>query len=445
MLCACAALTACSVKDLVTVPPPSGILDPDELKNYDGAISITNGAVSLFNIAYMGAYTFNGSSVVGAGPFATASGVMGDEFFEWSPDFMEGRQSDFNNPGNGGSAYTFLGNAHMNAGLAIRYLHTYAPEAPTAYLAKAFIVRSYVDIFLSELYCSGVPLADATADGTIAYTAGVPKDSLWALALAQLDSAAAYAPSDSTSFLNLIQLARARVYLNQDKYDQAAQAVAGVPTSFAYKIQYASSPQAAQNWFRNQTYVSVADSKGGNGLNYRSANDPRVQVDYVTTFNNGGSSYDIYVPRNLRGTTASVALESGVGARLIEAEVFLSHQQYGDWLKTLNDLRIKCTAPGSCTAGDGGVAGLDSLQDPGNDHDRLMLTFREKAFWLFATGHRQGDMRRLIRQYNLPPNTVYPTGAWREGLQYGSFVNSVPDPLEIKNNPQYTGCVDREA
>ena len=27
------------------------------------------------------------------------------------------------------------------------------------------------------------------------------------------------------------------------------------------------------------------------------------------------------------------------------------------------------------------------------------LLFSERAFWMFATGHRLGDMRRLIRQY----------------------------------------------
>jgi len=35
--------------------------------------------------------------------------------------------------------------------------------------------------------------------------------------------------------------------------------------------------------------------------------------------------------------------------------------------------------------------------DPGTQVGREDLLFRERAFWLFATGHRLGDLRRLAR------------------------------------------------
>jgi len=53
----------------------------------------------------------------------------------------------------------------------------------------------------------------------------------------------------------------------------------------------------------------------------------------------------------------------------------------------------------SWSAGSGGVAELAALTDPGTAEARVDLLFRERAFWFFLTGHRQGDLRRLIRQY----------------------------------------------
>lgn len=98
-------------------------------------------------------------------------------------------------------------------------------------------------------------------------------------------------------------------------------------------------------------------------------------------------------------------------------------------------------------AGTGGVAGLAPLSDPGiglsgtaATNARVDLLFRERAFWLFLTGQRQGDLRRLIRQYHRDPTTVYPTGAYPLGGAYGSAV-TVPIPTAEASNPLYVGCL----
>jgi len=427
---AAVALAGCSIKDIITVPRPSGVLDPKQLQTYNGAISMANGAQGIFNVVFGGSSALNGSGIGIVGPFSVAGGVLADEFSTWSQDILDGRSSDFGSPGGANTIFSFIGNAHMNAGQAIRYLHAYASNAPTQYLANMFIVRAYTDIFLSELYCSGVPVSDASADGSVVYTGAVSRDSLQKLALAEFDSALAYAPTDSAAMRNFIALGKARAYMNLKQYDQAAPLVAAVPTGFAYKIQYAGSPSSAQPWFYQQQYVTAVDVEGINGLNFRSAHDPRLSFDSVANYN----GIPIWVPHNMHSSTYAAPVESGINARLYEAEVLLSHQDYPGWLNKLNDLRAN-----------GGVAGLAPLVDPGNDHDRLLLTFRERAFWLYATGHRLGDLRRLVRQYGIPQNSVFPIGAWRDGLQFGSFTNSVPDPLEVKYNPKYTGCIDRDA
>jgi hypothetical protein len=54
-------------------------------------------------------------------------------------------------------------------------------------------------------------------------------------------------------------------------------------------------------------------------------------------------------------------------------------------------------------------------------------------------------MRRLIRQYNRPAGSVFPTGAWHKGGNYGTDVN-LPVPQAEENNPNVPAgktCTDR--
>src|SRR4029077_8494935 len=112
-------------------------------------------------------------------------------------------------------------------------------------------------------------------------------------------------------------------------------------------------------------------------------------------------------------------LADGIEARLIQAEAALHVQDTLTWRATLNHLRATAFP-----------VPLDMLSDPGSDTARVSLTFRERAFWLFLTGHRQGDLRRLVSQYGRAPNTVYPTGVYPGGPgHYGSDV-TVPIPAE---------------
>ena len=72
------------------------------------------------------------------------------------------------------------------------------------------------------------------------------------------------------------------------------------------------------------------------------------------------------------------------------------------------------------------------------------MLFKERAYWLFLTGHRLGDMRRLIRQYSRTAATVFPVGnmRYRPGNTYGTDVNLVIPFIE-RNNPKFAGCLDR--
>jgi starch-binding outer membrane protein, SusD/RagB family len=52
-------------------------------------------------------------------------------------------------------------------------------------------------------------------------------------------------------------------------------------------------------------------------------------------------------------------------------------------------------------------------------------------------------MRRLLRPpYSRTEDTVFPTGDYHKGGNYGSDVN-LPIPIEEENNPNSHGCLDR--
>ena len=72
------------------------------------------------------------------------------------------------------------------------------------------------------------------------------------------------------------------------------------------------------------------------------------------------------------------------------------------------------------------------------------MLFRERAFWMYMTAHRLGDMRRLIRQYGRGAETVFPTGNYFKGGKYGVDITLVPSQTET-NNPNWTACTDRNA
>ncbi len=80
----------------------------------------------------------------------------------------------------------------------------------------------------------------------------------------------------------------------------------------------------------------------------------------------------------------------------------------------------------------------------------MSLTFRERAFWLYGTGHRLGDLRRLIRQYGRDQSTVFPTGTYDNGSavalfpSYGTSVNFPIGAIE-SSNLNFHGCSDTQA
>jgi hypothetical protein len=70
------------------------------------------------------------------------------------------------------------------------------------------------------------------------------------------------------------------------------------------------------------------------------------------------------------------------------------------------------------------------------------ILFKERAYSLWLTSHRLGDLRRLVRQYDRGQSSVFPTGEYAKGGVYGSDVN-FPIPVDATFNPGGLACFDR--
>jgi hypothetical protein len=133
------------------------------------------------------------------------------------------------------------------------------------------------------------------------------------------------------------------------------------------------------------------------------------------------------------------------------AEVALRAGDATTWLTKLNDLRAnQALYPSTFPVGfPAPFPALGPLADPGNAAERVQLMFRERAFWLYLTAHRLGDLRRLIRHYAATVNVFpgaggapYVINGNNKGGVFGTDVN-LPVPFNETNNPNFTACIDR--
>jgi hypothetical protein len=177
--------------------------------------------------------------------------------------------------------------------------------------------------------------------------------------------------------------------------------------------------------------VALQEGTANMGLPYGTVaqNDPRVSIGAQPVQSNSGD-VDTWLQLKYASLSASVVLASGIEADLIEAEVALNMGASSAYLTILNTLRS-------------GI-GLGGLADPGNAAARVDQFFAERAYWLWLTGHRLSDMRRLIRQYGRQQEAVFPTGTTEYGLPFGTDL-TLPIPFEEINNPNYSTCTDRGA
>lgn len=412
------AALGCSTDSILQVDRPD-IIDPSNLEGALGATARYNGAFGDVS------YALNNP---GGSSLMLASGLFSDEFrFGGTPP--EVRQFDLDGVLIENSfAQSIWLNLHRGRVAAEKAAEALATvDATDKRIAEMKALASLVTIWLGETYCSGLTISDYGPPPV--YGSPMATSAVFDRAVSLLDEAAPLAASDA-SISNLVAVLKGRALLNNAKYAEAAAAVASVPTNYLYQTPFSSSDTRTQNGMKvliyDFQYMSVSDHEGGNGLNFATAGDPRVPVDFdpdhpVSQFDNVTPMYYFTKYSSL---DSPVTNASGIEARLIEAEAALQAGDPTTWLNKLNEARAT-------------LAGLAPLTDPGTADGRVDLMFRERAFWMFGTAHRLGDMRRLVRQYGRAGTTVFPTGPYHKDNLTRQNQQNILVPQTEQNNPNY--------
>lgn len=489
------AVAACNTDKLIAVKEPDVVTIP-ELQGKGSLPSLLGGAISNFQVAFSGSSGLEGQVVY--------SGLLGDEL-RITDTFGTRIEIDARDiQDNNSNATTVFRNLSVARGFAEQAAQAYVDLASTrtsaadtasfkAGRSETLALAGFTYILFAENYCAdGIPFSELQGDKIIEGSP-IPRDSILRRALKRLDSALAVAggQTSSGSIARLAKIGRARVYMNfADTYgssflDSAVAAIGGsgatgVPTTYQYQVAHSENTGRENNGIYTfnwgQLRLTETDTEGTNGIAYKKAFVNGVDVR--TAWANAGTSFDgkSIVSGTLKypERKAPVTLASGAEARLIEAEVALRKGDIPGFIAAHNAIRAANTTYNQCyplavTQGTCAnptaplktltllppATATDSLtqqQEPGQGGStaqgsasqiaRENFQFRERALYLYLTAHRLGDMRREVRQFGRPVNTVFPTGPFVRGAanrpSYGTDV-AFPVPFDEQNNSKYRG------
>ncbi len=460
-------VAACSTDKLLDVEDPD-VATPGSLTTPQAVPVLRASAIADFQSAFNG--NNNGTAALQNEGIVTYGGLLADELLN-AETFTTRIQIDSRGGATGidldnsqvRDNFRHLQRARVTAELAADAYRQFDPTAVG--FAEVMNLGAYTLVLLAEHYCSGVPLSRLNAAGAPEFGQPLTTTELLQRAIQKFDSAIALATAagsatGASAQLSLAKIGKGRALLNLNQPAEAATAVAGVPASFEYRVFHSATTTRQNNGIYAYTYLgrrwTIPDVEGQNGLAWRSLGEERNAVGAVVTPGDtrvrwekgtGGLAFGfdgttpLYLAAAHNSRDSSIVLASGVEGLLIEAEAALRAGDVPTFVNKLNAARTQR-----------GVAG--TLTDPGTTAAREDLLFKERAFAFFLTGHRLGDLRRLIRQYGRSANSVFPTGPYgfdpatprgaNAGGTYGNEVN-LPVPADEENNPNFTGCIDRNA
>lgn len=431
-----AGVAACDTESAITLPDPD-LITLDVVNNPDNLDALRNGVSWEFGRAYSGPAGNNETpGIIGI------SGVLTDEMW-YASTFTTMRQIDQRSIQQDNAAveeiYEYL---HRARNLAQEADNRYAESEQANSSDHAFVqnMNAFTYVFLGENFCSGVPFSAAPLGEPLEFAEGLTTEEMFEEAVARFDEAITIAEAaGATDHLNAARIGKARALQNLDRHEEAAAEVSGISTDFEFLVTYSDNAASQNNgvWYNinSEQRSSAATEDGGNGLAFFERGpdpqtDPRVAVDSAGV--GLGTTIPRYEQSKYGERGADIPLATGIEARLIEAEALLDGGASAAYLPVLNTLRE-------------GVDGLDELSDPGDPDARVEQFFEERAFWLWLTGHRLADLRRMVRQYGFDESEIFPTGATIFGAQRSNDVN-FPIPEVERNNPLYAGdCFDRSA
>ncbi len=439
-LMALAFLTACD--NILEVIDPDTI-DPAGLESPDVIDVVIAGAIGDFAVAYSGA---------GNDRFLSTTALLTDEFTS-TGTFSTRTATDRRiqqTPANGNTSdagYSRLQRARrslMNAAAAVADPPDKGTSDPEFAELQALWGITYVA--LGEAFCSSIPLSN---DDEPFPSDGPPRTSMQLFQ----ESVPLFDAAGST---NLANMGKARALMDMGDYPGAAALVGGVPTDWTYFIEHSSLDGRENNPFfalQSNGRYSLSHMEGGDatGMPFRGAGagtDPALADPRIPWVEDPAGGFDPafrqFIQLKYPFRDSWVILTSGIEARLIEAEAALaSAPAAGGWLTILNALRadVEDLMDGQIDDYSDAVSVLTdptlaALADPCAGTScaaQVDMLFQERAFWLYGTGHRLGDMRRLINQYSRTEPSVYPSGTYHKGGSHGSDVVFPVDFDEINN------------
>lgn len=426
-------LAGCSIDELLEVTDPDTINEATT-EDLDFVDVLVAGAVGDFTTAYSGSGNDN---------FLSTTALLTDEFFS-TGTFTTRTATDRReqqDPSSGNTSDTAYGNLQQARRALFKASNAVAdhPDKGTGDPDYALLnaMWGFTYVALGEAFCSHVPISND--EDPITPVVGTPRTS------AELFTEALPIFANSTN--DLARIGEARALLNLGRWGEAAAAVSAIPTTYNHFLDHSVNGANNPMWsLQNNGRYSLSHEEGGagTGMAFRGSDpesnagqDPRIPwvEDPAGGFD---ASYRLFLSQKYPLRTSNVPLASGIEARLIEAEAALNTS--GDWLTILNDLRADVGALMAAQIDDYATfvasPSLAPLTDPGNDDARIDMIMSERAFWLWGTGHRLGDMRRLINEYDRTEAQVYPSGAYHKGGSHGSDV-VFPVDFDEGNNGLY--------
>lgn len=458
-LLSAAGLAACNQDTLLTVPTPDVVL-PKDISGPAALPAAFASVIGDFQVSFSGGY---GNGLENNEGLAQLSGLLADEFLnsETFPTRLDiDRRATLTSNGTTLQLFQDAQRGRATADLVARRFRELDPKNPQGAEVQALAAFSYV--LFAEIYCNGVPTSTVNDDGSFTFGAPQTGTQLLNTAVAKFDSAITVATAAGASGLNALNLARigkGRALLDLNNAPAAAAAVAAVPSTFNYSIQHDENTARQNSAIFSFNYLegrfSVGDREGINGIPFVSLNDPRVPV-----FDNGlgfDQSTEQFLTTKFDTRSSPTPLALGTEARLIQAEAALRAGDLVTFRADLNDARAHALTytpdPDPTEQPLPSPPPLAATDIPLTVQGQQNLLFQERALDLYLTGHRLGDMRRLIWQYGRGSETVFPTGPYnpdspaKAGNFYGTDVN-FPIPNEEKNNPLFAkqpGCINRSA
>jgi hypothetical protein len=434
-----AAPAACKKDSLLQVTDPD-ILNPGAFETPAGATPLRIGVIADFTSAFDG----------GTDSFVTMTGNLADELL--ASDTFDGRltinaRKSVENNSEMESVYRAMQRARTGAARAAAALANVAPT-PASNRGELYMLLAYTELFFGEGWCPGVPFSSETG-GTFDFGKPLKTEEMFQLAVAHFDTALSLAETNAR-VLNGSKIGKARTLMNLGKFAEAAAAVSGVPTNFLLTTSHSANSNSNGVWSASTSGASryrLVSGEGRNGLTFlgqTAAQDPRIP--WSTSTRVGFSSQFTAQPNQSKyGQYNDGVVATGAEARLIELEAQLqtNSQTARDAVyAALNSLRTSGAPIGGASTANVTVAAL-TIGAPTTQAAALDLLYKERAYWLWLTGHRLGDLRRLVRIYNRDTESVFPTGALTSPLDgtYGTGT-TVAVPFSERNNPNFQGCLD---